>query len=89
MSVSVRELKVHLSEYLRRAQRGETLDVTSRGEVVARLVPAPSSESALEALRAQPWVITGQAGASFGLDMPVKLRGVGPSLSELLLEDRG
>ena len=37
--VGVRELRQNLSVYLRRVKAGETLDVTERGRVVARLVP--------------------------------------------------
>ena len=37
MDVSVRDLKNHLSEYLRRVQAGEDIRVTSRGRVIARL----------------------------------------------------
>ena len=40
MDVGVRELKSRLSEYLARVERGETVNVTSRGRRVARLVPA-------------------------------------------------
>jgi antitoxin (DNA-binding transcriptional repressor) of toxin-antitoxin stability system len=35
--VSVTELKNKLSEYLRRVKRGETIEVTERGRVVATL----------------------------------------------------
>ncbi len=39
-SVGVRELKQHTSEVLRRVrENGETIEVTFRGRVVARLVP--------------------------------------------------
>jgi|CXWL01.1.fsa_nt_gi prevent-host-death family protein len=89
MSVSVRELKTHLSEYLRRAQAGETLEVTSHGEVVARLVPPPAAGMApSEILREQPWIVPGSSGWRFGLEVPVELLGEGPAPSELLLEDR-
>ena len=37
--VGVRELRQNLSVYLRRVQRGETFEVTERGDPVARLVP--------------------------------------------------
>jgi prevent-host-death family protein len=44
-SVGVRELKAKLSSYLRRAQAGETIEVTDRGAVVAELRPhQPSPE---------------------------------------------
>ena len=38
MNVGIRELKAHLSEYVRRANRGEQILVTDRGKPVARLV---------------------------------------------------
>jgi prevent-host-death family protein len=41
-SIGVRELKAHASEILRRVEEeGETIDVTRRGAVIARLVPVP------------------------------------------------
>lgn len=39
--VGVRELRQNLSVYLRRVKRGATLEVTERGEPVARLGPPP------------------------------------------------
>jgi antitoxin (DNA-binding transcriptional repressor) of toxin-antitoxin stability system len=38
-TVGVRELKNHLSEYLRRVRLGESVLVTDRGEVVAEFSP--------------------------------------------------
>jgi prevent-host-death family protein len=38
-TIGVRELRQNASEYLREVERGRTLEVTSRGRVVARLVP--------------------------------------------------
>jgi prevent-host-death family protein len=38
-TVGVRELKKHLSEVLREVQDGTTVEVTSRGQVIARVVP--------------------------------------------------
>jgi antitoxin (DNA-binding transcriptional repressor) of toxin-antitoxin stability system len=45
--VGIRELKDHLSEYLRHVREGEVVMVTDRGEVVAELRP-PSADSELE-----------------------------------------
>lgn len=45
MEISVRELKSRLSEYLRRVAAGEEVIVTSRGKVVARLLPPPARRS--------------------------------------------
>ena len=39
-SVGVRELRQNLSRYLDRVKAGEELEVTERGRLVARLVPA-------------------------------------------------
>jgi prevent-host-death family protein len=89
MSVSVRDLKTHLSEYLRRVQLGEAVEVTSHGKVIARLVP-PSApqESVIGRLSRMPWVRMGHAGAKLGLDEPIALHGMGPSLTDILLADR-
>jgi len=38
--VGIRELRQYLSRYLERVKRGEDLEVTERGRVVARLSPA-------------------------------------------------
>jgi prevent-host-death family protein len=52
--VGVRELRQNLSVYLRRVERGEALDVTEHGRVVARLSPAPApGAGALERLTAE------------------------------------
>ena len=37
MQVNAKELRLHLSEYLDRASRGQTLDISMRGKPVARL----------------------------------------------------
>jgi prevent-host-death family protein len=44
-SVGIRNLKNHLSRYVRRVAAGERVAVTDRGHVVAELVP-PSTSSA-------------------------------------------
>lgn len=68
MEISVRELKSHLSEYLRRVAAGEEVIVTSHGKAVARLVALRSErrsrtselEEAVALLRSQPWVRPGK-----------------------------
>ncbi len=43
-SVGIRELKSNTSEIVRRVhERGEVIDITHRGELVARLIPASST----------------------------------------------
>jgi len=46
--VGIRELKDHLSEYIRQVRAGEVVRVTDRGEGVAEL-RAPSADGELEA----------------------------------------
>jgi len=49
--VGVRELRQNLSVYLARIARGETLEVTDRGQPVAILAPLPKPTSVLERLK--------------------------------------
>lgn len=61
-SVGIRELRQRASSLLRRAEAGETIEITDRGRPVAILAPTPRM-SGLERLRAagevieatQPW----------------------------------
>lgn len=52
MEVGVRELKSHLSQYLAKVRRGETIVVTDRGQPVARIVPTPPPTFPPSVLRA-------------------------------------
>ncbi len=96
MDVSVRELKNHLSEYLRRVQAGEELIVTSRGKEVARLLPPQgdrfeptSEEAAIARFRGLPWVRPG-SGKKIGLPEPLIRIGPGETtLAEIVSEQRG
>ena len=49
--VGVRELRQNLSVYLARIARGETLEVTDRGQPVAILAPLPKPVAVLERLK--------------------------------------
>lgn len=51
-TVGVRELRQNLSRHLERVRAGEVLDVTARGQIVARLVPAGASVDPYAALAA-------------------------------------
>ena len=91
--VSIRELKNRLSEHLRRLEdEGETLTVTRRGRPVAVITPVESrgdrTARRLRELIAEG-VIRWSGGKPKGLEKPIKLRGQGPSISEMILEDRG
>jgi prevent-host-death family protein len=49
--IGIRELRQHASRYVERVRAGETIEVTLRGMVVARLVP-PESDGWSQLLRA-------------------------------------
>jgi len=86
-TIGVRELKAHLSAYLRRVQAGERVTVTDRGRAIAALVPAQPAP-ALEWAHAM--VAKGQArwigGKPLGLRTRVRSRGT--PTSRMVIEDR-
>jgi len=43
LNVGLRELKTHLSEYMRQVKSGRTIVITEHGRAVGRIVPAPKS----------------------------------------------
>lgn len=83
-TVGVRELQQHASAVVRRAEAGESVGITDRGRLVARLVPL--SEDPLSAL-----VVAGEARPAtrrlieLGDPLPPVL---GQSLSGILAEQR-
>lgn len=84
--VGVRELRQNLSVYLRRVRQGETLEVTERGEPVARLSPL-DSEDLWARWIAEGKVIPGK-GDLRDLPEPMKLPPGAKPLSEILRELR-
>jgi prevent-host-death family protein len=91
MKVSVRELKDRLSEHLRTVQSGQSIVVTSHDKPVARLSPVPSeSASGIERMLDEGiarW--NGKKPRGAGRRRPVKLRGPGKTMAEMVLADRG
>ncbi len=89
MEVPVKELKNRLSEYLKLAQQGEEIIVTSHRRPVARLVPYTAAEEAADLvarLNAIPGV-TWSGGKPKG-GPGIRLRGQGKSAAEIVLEER-
>ena len=84
--VGVRELRQNLSVYLRRVRRGESLEVTERGQPVAVLQPTPSTDDPLTALAARGIAIRRGKGSLADLPAPVPLqldRSASDALQEL------
>lgn len=85
MQTSIRELKAHLSEYIRQAEAGETVTISIHNRAVAQIVP----------IRQQPGIDTlrGLHGTNWNGGKPVGLpRGeimpTGVSLADWIAEDR-
>jgi len=77
-TVSMRDLQQHLKQVIARVERGETLALTRRRRVVARLVPVAEGKPVA------PWPdLEKRARAVFGN------RSVSPSPSAQLIKDRG
>jgi prevent-host-death family protein len=86
-TVGVRELRQNLSRYLRRVEAGETLEVTEHGRPVAVLAPLPPPQESI----LDRWIREGRARPAQGdlLDVkPLPARTTGPTLSEILAEQR-
>lgn len=50
--VGIRELKAHLSKYMRQVKRGQSIVITEHGKSVGRIIPEGQSlEERVEALR--------------------------------------
>jgi len=83
--VGVRELRQHLSRYLRRVVRGETLEVTDRGRPVAVLAPLPEPSTPLDRLLAAGRIV--RPDDDLIALLPPRGR-VSTRLSEALLDER-
>ena len=87
LSVGVRELKIHLSKYLREVKLGNTIVITDHGKPVGRISPAVTSlEERLDAMR-EAGIIT-WSGKELEITPPTVSVIGNVSISDLLIEDR-
>jgi prevent-host-death family protein len=84
LRIGVRELRQNASRYLARVKAGETVEVTERGVLVARLVPLQQSESARDRLIAAGKLVPARGPRRLPQPMSVE----GPLTSEVLDELR-
>lgn len=76
-TLGVRELKERISEILRLVEEeGETIEVTKRGEVVARLIPARKPESLSESTEDDAWTDLDRLSAEISAHWPIGLSAV-------------
>lgn len=86
--VGVRELRQNLSVYLDRVKEGESLDVTERGQVVARLGPSRGEASAYEQMIEDGRIVAGKANlAALGPPRHGRGRPLSKILGELRAEE--
>lgn len=94
MDVATRDLKDHLSEYLKRVQAGEELTITSHGKPIAKLSPPDKTTQARpDPLANVSWIRQPTRkrlpGERFGLPPEQRIKMTpGPSLSDIVLQDR-
>jgi prevent-host-death family protein len=88
--VGVRELRQNLSVYLRRVRRGESLEVTERGQPVAVLQPIVAPDDGFARLAARRIPLRRGAGNLADLPPPAKITLDRPlaDVLEELREDR-
>jgi prevent-host-death family protein len=69
-SVGIRELKEHTSQILRRVrEKGQSMQVTYRGQVIALILPAPTTKPKAKDLETY-WSDLDQLSAEIGAHWP-------------------
>lgn len=90
ISIGIRELRQHASKYIRRAQAGETVIVTDRGEAVAQIVPVKKYGGVIDRLIAEGRATPprGDLAEYLKTHPPAPARPGEPTLTEILLQMR-
>jgi len=85
--VGIRELKSHLSRYLRRVKNGESLAITEHGRAVATLVPSRENDK-----NSHIWKLVADGRLQWSGGKPIGLKARVPSrgrkASDMVIEDR-
>ena len=77
--IGIRELRQHASVYVDLAEKGDTVDITNRGRLVARLVPVNELGSPLERLIAAGIVEPAEESGGVGDIDPYPASPAGPT----------
>lgn len=83
-TVGIKALKTHLSEYLVKVRKGESMIITDRGQEIAKIIPISRERQTVQSLIADgrlKW----KGGKPIGLK-GIKVRG--KSMAETVVEDR-
>jgi prevent-host-death family protein len=88
-SIGIRELRQHASVYVDLVEKGQTVDITNRGRLVARLVPARDVESPLERMIAAGIIQPAEdPGSLLDVEPAPPVPEGQPTVSEILLKMR-
>jgi prevent-host-death family protein len=88
-SIGIRELRQHASVYVDLVEKGQTVDITNRGRLVARLVPVRDVESPLERLIAAGIIQPAEdPGSLLDIEPAPPVPEGQPTASEILLKMR-
>jgi prevent-host-death family protein len=87
MNAAVRELKTHLSSYLRRVKAGEQVIITDHGEPCAVIQPFPprTEDARMRVVAMNPNI----TWAGRPVVLPEAVAVGGRSLADIVVEDRG
>lgn len=85
MEVGIRELRLNLSRYVKRAREGTEVIVTDHGTPVARLTRVPEAEDTYERLIREGVITPARRPRSTRLPPPIEIDG---TVSDLVIEDR-
>lgn len=83
----IRDLKAHLSAYLRQVEAGQTVVITKRGKPIGRIVPVTQSTEAQLDTLSQAGLIAWNKQKLTPLAPVAQARGE-RTVADLLLEDR-
>ena len=87
ITVGVRNLKAHLSEYLRQVRHGQTITITDHGQIVGRILPvAQPLEERLRSLQ-EAGLLAWNGQFLPSLESPV-VNSSGRLISDLVVEMR-
>jgi prevent-host-death family protein len=76
-TLGVRELTERITDILRMVEEeGETFEVTNHGVVIARLVPARSSQPSIEQEAEDAWANLDKLAAEIGSHLPDKVNSI-------------
>ena len=81
--IGVRELRQHASKYLARVKAGETVEVTERGRLIAKLVPPQPAETVRDRLITEGRLLPASR-SRHTLPPPVNVPADAPSVAEVL-----